>query len=82
LTLGGNVAAEEFGLFEDGLGGFFLFVGRIAVFAEDALDHGAEFGFDAFFVSPVDGGVFVDGVDEFAGDGFEGVVAEDSRRYR
>jgi hypothetical protein len=27
--LGGDVAAEEFGLFEDGLGGFFLFVGRV-----------------------------------------------------
>ncbi len=52
-------------MFENGLGGFFLFVGRIAVFAEDALDHRAEFGFDAFFYGPVDGSVFVDGVDQF-----------------
>ena len=34
--LGGEVGAEEFGLFEDGFGGFFLFVGRVAVLAEDA----------------------------------------------
>ena len=67
---GGDVAAEEFGLFEDGLRGFFLFVGRIAVLAEDALDHGAELGLDALLNSPIDGSVFVDGVNEFAGDDF------------
>jgi hypothetical protein len=38
--LGGPAAAEEFGLFEDGLGGFLLLVGRIAVLAEDALRFG------------------------------------------
>lgn len=69
-SLGGDVSAEEFGLFEDSLGGFFLFVERVTIFAEDALDHGAKFGFDALFLSPVDGGVFVDGVDEFAGESF------------
>jgi len=68
MDLGGEVA-EEFGLFQDGFGGFFLFVGRVAVFTEDPFDHGAELGFDAFFFGPVDGGVFADGVGEFAGYG-------------
>ena len=45
--LGGPVAAEKLGLFEDGLGGLFLLVGWIAVLAEDALDHSAELGLDA-----------------------------------
>ncbi len=75
--LGGEVAAEEFGLFEDGLGGLFLFVWRVAVFSEDAFDHGAELGLNALFLRPVDGSVFADGVDEFAGDGFQRVVAKD-----
>ena len=37
--LGGPVEGEELGLFEDRLGGLLLFVGRIAVLAEDALDQ-------------------------------------------
>jgi hypothetical protein len=64
--LGGPFLGEELRLFEDGLGGFFLFVGRVAVLAEDALDHGAELGLHAFLCGPVDGRVLVDGVDEFA----------------
>ena len=57
-------------MFEDGLGGFFLFVGRVAVLAEDALDHGAKLGLDALLDGPVDGSVLVDRVHQFAGDGF------------
>jgi hypothetical protein len=60
--LGGDVAAEEFGLFQDGLGGFLLLIGRVAVLAEDALDHGAKLGLDAFLDGPIDGSVLVDGV--------------------
>jgi len=51
-------------LFEDGFGGFFLLVGRVAVFAEDEVDHGAELGLDAFFLGPIDGGVLMDHVHE------------------
>jgi len=47
---------------EDGLGGFFLFVGRIAVLAKDALNHGAKLGLDAFLDGPIDGSVLVNGV--------------------
>ena len=35
---GGPVLGEDFGLFEDCLGGFFLLVGWVAVLAEDAAD--------------------------------------------
>ena len=62
--LGGEVGAEELGLFEDEVSGFFLFVGRIAVLAEDAADHGPELGFDAFFLGLIDGGVLVGHIDE------------------
>ena len=45
---GGPVLGEDFGLFEDGLGGLFLFVGWVAVPAEDATDEAAEVGSDVF----------------------------------
>ena len=38
---GGPVLGEDFGLFEDCLGGFFLLVGRVAVLPEDSADEAA-----------------------------------------
>ena len=67
---------EGFGLFEDGAGGFFLLVGRVAVSAEDAADEAAEVGADVFAEGPVDGDVFVDGVLQLAGDVVEGFIVE------
>ncbi len=74
---GGPVLGEDFGLFEDCLGGLFLLVGRVAVSAEDAADEAAEICADVFAERPVDGDVVADGVDEFAGDVAQGFVAED-----
>jgi len=44
----GPVRAEEFCLLQDCLGGLFLFVGWIAVFAEDAADEDADLRLRAF----------------------------------
>ena len=60
---GGPVLGEDFGLFEDCLGGLFLLVGWVAVFAEGAADEAAEVGSDVFAEGPVDGDVVADGVD-------------------
>jgi hypothetical protein len=44
----------------------------IAVFAEDAFDHDAELGTDGFLRGPVNGYVFADGLQKFAGYEAEG----------
>ncbi len=74
--LAGPVGAEEFGLLEDGLGGFFLFVGRVAVFAEDALDGDPDFCADGFALCPINGDGVADALDQFVGDGFKGGLAQ------
>ena len=73
---GGPGLGEGFGLFEDGEGGLFLSVRRVAVFAEEAADEAAEVGADVFAAGPVDGDVVADGVDEFTGDVAEGTLSE------
>ena len=55
------VFAQEFVLLKDGLGGFFLIVGRVAVFLQDALDHDADPGADGPLDGPVAGGIPADG---------------------
>ena len=58
LSSGGPVQGEELGLFKNSLGGFLLFVGGIAVLAEDALDDHPQIGPDVFANRPVDGTLF------------------------
>jgi len=50
---------------------------EIAVLAENAFDYDTELGADGLLDGPVDGDVPADGLDQFAGDRLEGVVAED-----
>ena len=55
--LGGFVCCDDFGLFEDELGGGGFFVGWVSVAEEESFDGGAEFGSDLFFDVPVGFGV-------------------------
>jgi hypothetical protein len=64
-------------LLYDSQRGLLLLVGRAAVLAEDAADGAAQVGADAFLDGPVVGHVAVQGYDQVAGDGAQGVVAED-----
>jgi hypothetical protein len=47
------ILAEEFGLLENCLGRLLLLVGRIAILSENAFDHCAQLGADAFFDGPI-----------------------------
>jgi len=64
---------EQGGLFQHGLGGFFLFVGRVAVFAQDALDDDAQLGADGLAQGPVYANAAAHRLDEFAGNGAQGI---------
>src|ERR1035438_3506013 len=46
------IGAEHFGLLQDGLRGFLLLVGRLAVLAQDSLDENADFGAYGFLRRP------------------------------
>ncbi len=59
----------------DGPDGFFLQVGRVSAFFQDAFDHDADFGAGTLAESPVDGDAFADLADEFGGDDLETVIA-------
>ncbi len=54
------VGAEEFGLGENGFGGFFFQVWRVAVFSQDAFHHHFDSGTGAFADGPVDGDALAD----------------------
>jgi hypothetical protein len=75
----GPVGAEELCLGEDGLGGFFLLVGRVAVLAEDAFDGDADLGADGFALGLVNGDGVADALHQLVGDGFEGWLPSESR---
>ena len=45
-------------MFEDGLGGFFLFVGRVTVLTKDAADEDADLSLGGFAEGPIDGDAF------------------------
>lgn len=48
---------------------FYLLVGRVAILAQDALDHDVQLGANEFADRPVDGDVFSDDRHQLAGDG-------------
>src|SRR6058998_2326604 len=58
----GPIRAKQFRLLKDGLRGLLLFVGRIAVFAEDAFYGDADFSSHSFTFSPVNGDAIADGL--------------------
>lgn len=73
---------RNFRLFEDDLRGPLLLVGRIALFAQDALDEDAELGADILAHCPVDRDVLADGRDQFSCDKIERGLAEHVQKYR
>jgi hypothetical protein len=72
----GPVGAEQLGLFEDGVSRLLLLVGRVAVFAENALDCDADFGADGFALGPVDGDVVANGSHQLLSDGLKCGLAQ------
>ena len=54
-------------MLDDSGDGLFLEIGWVAVFAEEALDHGPEAGAGLFADGPVDAGVLADGLGDLAG---------------
>ncbi len=54
------IGAEQLCLLQNGLRGFFLFVGWITVFAEDAVDEDADLGLGGLAQGPVNGHALAD----------------------
>ena len=77
MRLGGPVPAQQFRLFEDGLGGFFLLIVWVSVPTQNALDRGAQLGAHAFFDGPVDGRISAHSLHKVSSDIAQNLVAHD-----
>src|SRR5215510_12515145 len=74
--LGGFSLREQLGLLKDQLDRPLLFVRRVVVAGEEALDLGAEPGLDRLLEVPVDGRRLPHRVDERVGNGLERFVTK------
>ena len=81
LLLGDRPALrKDFSLLQHRLSRLFLFVGRVAMPAENTTYEDSKFSADVFSERSVDGDVVANGIDKLAGDVPQRLVAQDLHR--